>query len=160
MTKQVIFAVAENGAFGHQGGLPWPRHSEDLAWFYKLTQRTDLVMGAATYTTLPIYPSEARNFIVVSNTVVSNNPFVHVIKRKDFYKFYTSTGRNLTVIGGKSLITLDVLKGAEKIYMTTFKGSPVADTFLDEEELTYVRGLENKTTIFKDEAAHMELYYA
>ncbi|HAT3357658.1 TPA: trimethoprim-resistant dihydrofolate reductase DfrA3b [Citrobacter freundii] len=139
MTKQAIFAVAENLAFGLGGGLPWDTLKDDLQFFKRLTEGTDLVMGASTYRTLPLLPTNNRQFIVVSNTEEPSLN-VHVVSPEHFKAFLSKTSRNLTIIGGSSLLTVDILSKMDKIIMTTVYGSFDADVYLPTEVVSYVTG--------------------
>jgi len=73
---EVIYAVAKNGAFGRNGGLPWNEIRLDILHFATTTQRTKnpekrnaLIMGRRTYESIPErrMPLTGRMNIVVTS---------------------------------------------------------------------------------------------
>lgn len=61
----IIAAVAENGAIGRGGRMPW-RLKSDMQHFRALTMGKPVVMGRKTYESLSIKPLPGRTNIVVS----------------------------------------------------------------------------------------------
>ena len=49
MSIKAIFAVDKFGGMGFNGSLPWPHHSEDLAYFKEQTTNHIVVMGRNTW---------------------------------------------------------------------------------------------------------------
>lgn len=48
--KSMILAVDKNGGIGYDGGLPWPRIADDMAWFkYVTMQHKRCIMGRRTF---------------------------------------------------------------------------------------------------------------
>lgn len=47
-----IAAVGNNWQLGFNGGLPWPHHAEDMAWFREITAGKVMVAGHNTYRTI------------------------------------------------------------------------------------------------------------
>ncbi|HHO0369904.1 TPA: dihydrofolate reductase [Morganella morganii] len=156
--KQAVFAVAENLAFGLDFGLPWDRIPEDLPTFNKLTQGTDLVMGRTTYESLPFKASANRQFIVVSSSLSQpDNSSVIVLRPENLHTFLRSTGRNVSLIGGMSLLTEENLKLMDKIYMTEVRGSFDADVFIPQSVYNFVKSKES-VPVFHNDKAEMRLY--
>ncbi len=69
----VIYAVGPQGEFGNKGSLPWPKLSQDLAHFKKVTSKVDdekkmnvLIMGRKTFESIGFKPLPGRINIVVS----------------------------------------------------------------------------------------------
>ena len=60
----LIVAVAENGAIGARGGLPW-HISSDLKTFRRVTMNKPLIMGRRTFQSLK-KPLDGRDNIVVT----------------------------------------------------------------------------------------------
>jgi dihydrofolate reductase len=67
MTVGLVWAQAANGVIGSGGGLPW-HLPEDLARFKTLTLGSTVVMGRATWDSLPpaVRPLPGRNNVVLS----------------------------------------------------------------------------------------------
>lgn len=70
MTVGLIWAQAANGVIGCKGGLPW-HLPEDLARFRRLTLGSTVVMGRATWDSLP---EAARPLRERHNVVLSRQP--------------------------------------------------------------------------------------
>ena len=156
--KQAIFAVAENLAFGLDFRLPWPRLPEDLPTFKRLTQGTDLVMGRTTFESLPFSATPNRQFIVVSSTLSQPaNSNVLILRPENLGVFLKNTGRNLSLIGGLSLLTVENLSFMNKIYMTEVKGEFEADVFLPKSVYEFIKSKES-AAIFCNDQAEMRLY--
>lgn len=156
--KQAIFAVAENLAFGLDLGLPWDSIPDDLPTFKKLTHGTDLVMGRTTYESLPFKASANRQFIVVSSGLMQpENANVIILRPENLHTFLKSTGRNISLIGGMSLLTEENLKLMDKIYMTEVKGEFVADVFLPSSIYNFVKS-KDSVPVFQNDKAEMRLY--
>ena len=67
MTLGLVWAQARGGVIGADGGLPW-HLPEDLARFKTLTTGTTVVMGRATWESLPgaVRPLPGRRNVVLS----------------------------------------------------------------------------------------------
>lgn len=61
----LVWAMAENGVIGRDGGLPWDL-PDDLARFKAITEGHTVVMGRRTWESLWIKPLPNRTNIVVS----------------------------------------------------------------------------------------------
>jgi dihydrofolate reductase len=65
MEKCLIVAVADNGAIGVKGDLPW-HLPEDLKYFKEKTKGFPVIMGRTTYFSLPFRPLKGRKNIVLN----------------------------------------------------------------------------------------------
>ena len=65
MEKCLIVAIADNNGIGVKGQLPW-HISEDLKYFKKVTHGYPVIMGRATYFSLPFRPLKGRKNIVLN----------------------------------------------------------------------------------------------
>ena len=61
----LVLAMAENGAIGKDGAIPW-RISNDLKRFKALTLGKTVVMGRKTWDSLPRKPLPERKNIVIT----------------------------------------------------------------------------------------------
>ena len=70
MELVIIAAVAENGVIGNKGSLPWERIPEDMQRFRNLTLGHPVIMGSATFDSLPEQhrPLSGRTNIVLSRS--------------------------------------------------------------------------------------------
>ena len=65
MEKCLIVAVADNGAIGVKGDLPW-HIPADLKYFKEQTRGLPVIMGRTTYFSLPFRPLKGRRNIVLN----------------------------------------------------------------------------------------------
>lgn len=126
-------ARAANGVIGVGGKLPW-RLKSDLAIFRRLTLGKPIIMGRATWESLPTRPLPGRLNIVLSRDgafepkgglVCESFSEALQIGREQA----TEDGvAELCVIGGAALFELAMPK-ALRIYLTEVDASPRGDTF-------------------------------
>jgi dihydrofolate reductase len=159
--KQMIFASALNGAFGLDLGLPWGPVPEDLATFKKLTQNTTLVMGRTTFESLPFSPTTNRPWVVVSSRLprLSGN-LINVLRPEELMLFLTNTSKDLSVIGGASLITSEIINLMDCVFHTLVEESPEADVFIPNSVIERLEYFPNKETVFSNSKGRMTKYYA
>ena len=67
MMIRAILACDENWGIGKSGALPWPHNPADLKWFKASTLNHTIVMGKATWDSLPVKPLSNRVNVVVSS---------------------------------------------------------------------------------------------
>ena len=145
---RAIFATDQKRGFGYKGRLPWPRIREDMKLFREITSTGAVVMGKATYMSLP-FPLPHRIHVVVSDSEIENeeiikiprNQMQHIKKFGAFARY--SRGKDVTIIGGTSLLIPEHLQHCEEIYHTEVKGVFEADTFISEEVFEYLNTLEH-----------------
>jgi dihydrofolate reductase len=127
-----VVAVAENGAIGSGGGLPW-RLPTDLKRFRKLTLGKPVVMGRKTYDSIG-KPLDGRDNIVLTRRRAFKPDGVHVVRT---VAEALSLGealaaqrgaRELMVIGGAEVFRA-ALPSADRMYLTLVHAAPPADTF-------------------------------
>ena len=63
----LIMAHAADGAIGHDGGLPWPHHPEDMRRFREATLGEAVIMGRHTWESLPKPLPYRHNIVITSN---------------------------------------------------------------------------------------------
>lgn len=132
---RAILAADRKGGIGKNGGLPWPKNSEDLAWFKNHTQGHVVVMGSTTWESGIPKPLPRRINCVISRRDPALFPEVdHVIT--------TGVVQGLTdlesefpdliiwVIGGAKIIE-QALPVIEEFYLTRIDGDYECDTFLN-----------------------------
>ena len=62
-----ILAHDKECVIGKDGGLPWPKNSEDLKWFKECTEHSIVVMGRKTWESLP-FKLPNRDTVVVTSS--------------------------------------------------------------------------------------------
>lgn len=99
----LIVAMAEDGAIGLDGDMPWGKGlPADLQHFKKTTMGYPIVMGRKTYESLPKRPLPGRQNIIVTRNRSYNAPgatIVHGLKEA----IEQCQGEQLFLIGGGEL---------------------------------------------------------
>ena len=135
----MIRAILAHDAYwgiGKDGDLPWPKNSDDLAWFKESTAGGVVVMGRKTWESLPRKPLPGRKNAIVSNTMKLQNN-VEVI-RSDIYKSRLATMNytdDVWIIGGAKLLedSLDII---DELWFNDVGGVYNCDTFLPKQKIT------------------------
>jgi dihydrofolate reductase len=113
----LIAAVADDGCIGRAGSLPW-RLPSDLRRFRRLTYGGSVLMGRATWDSLPRRPLEGRRNLVLSRGSVCPDGATLVDDLEKAIRAATEAGdRELFVIGGAQVYAL-ALPRAERIELT------------------------------------------
>jgi dihydrofolate reductase len=128
----LVVAVAENGAIGRGGDLPW-RLSSDLKQFRRLTLGKPVIMGRRTFESLGRVLDQRVN-IVMTRDPDFNVPGVVVARS---FEEALEQGREaavqagvdeIMVIGGEDVFRA-ALPLAGRIYLTEVHARPEADTW-------------------------------
>ncbi len=137
MTKCIIAAIADNGAIGAGGALPW-HISEDLKYFKRTTMSCPVIMGRKTFESLG-RPLPGRTNIVLSRKAVELPE--GVLLARDLQQAYSLAEQVLSdkrqearcfVIGGAEIYR-QALADADELYITRVHLSvPEADAFFPE----------------------------
>jgi dihydrofolate reductase len=135
----MIRAILAHDAYwgiGKNGQLPWPKNSDDLAWFKECTTGGVIVMGRKTWESLPKKPLPDRENIVISSSTVegvdisiSGDP----ISALDYIKeMFDDT--DIWIIGGAQLLE-GCLPVIEELWFNDVGGDYNCDTFLPKQEI-------------------------
>jgi dihydrofolate reductase len=128
----LVVAIAENGAIGKGGDLPW-RLSSDLRYFRKVTMGKPVIMGRRTFKSLPrvldgrlnIVLSRDRGFVADGVVMAHSLEQALDVARASAAR----TGADeIMVIGGEDVFRA-VLPQAGRIYLTEVHAAPHADTW-------------------------------
>lgn len=133
MRLSIVVAIAEDGAIGRDGTLPW-RIPADLQYFKRVTMDKPVVMGRRTWEELKGTPLKGRLNIVLSNSI-SEVPD-GVLVRHSLDDALEAAGRagfsEAAVIGGASLFG-EAAPRADVLHTTRVHAKvPDADTFFPE----------------------------
>jgi dihydrofolate reductase len=123
----LIWAQASNGVIGAQGALPW-HLPEDLARFRALTMGSTVVMGRATWESLPerFRPLPGRR-----NVVLSRRPGWHAegaVAAASLEEALAGAAEPVWVIGGASVYR-SALPHAAVVEVTEVEGSFAGDVY-------------------------------
>ncbi len=128
----LVVAMAENGAIGRGGDLPW-RLSSDLRYFRKITMGKPVIMGRRTFRSLPRVLDGRLNVVLTrDNGFVADGAVMAHSLEEGLEAARASAARTgveeIMVIGGEDVFRA-VLPQAGRIYLTEVHASPHADTW-------------------------------
>ena len=130
MQLSIVVAIAEDGAIGRGGTLPW-RLPADLQFFKRTTMDKPVIMGRRTWESLKGRPLKGRYNIVLSHGRPEIPQGVHLCGNLDeaIVAAETEGFQEASIIGGASLFAEAVPK-TSKLYITRVHTVvPDADTF-------------------------------
>ena len=129
MMIRAILACDENWGIGKSGALPWPHNPADLKWFKASTLNHTIVMGKATWDSLPVKPLPNRVNVVVSSSNILAK--VDVVSISDLRRRLSSmdTDQDMWIIGGARLIE-GMMDYIDEFHLSQIKGNYNCDTFL------------------------------
>ena len=120
MIVGLIWAQSANGVIGDQGGLPW-HLPEDLARFRRLTLGSTVVMGRATWDSLPeaARPLRDRDNVVLTRQPGWSAPGATVARTlsEALTEALDAAPRDVWVIGGASVYAA-ALPHADRLEVT------------------------------------------
>jgi len=133
MKLVIVVAIAEDGAIGRGGTLPW-KLSSDLQHFKKVTMDKPVIMGRKTWEELKGQPLKGRYNIILSRTLPEVPAGVHLSDNLHdaIVAAETEGFQEAAVIGGAGLFR-EAAPKASALYITRVHTSvPDADTFFPE----------------------------
>lgn len=128
----LVAAVAENGAIGRDGALPW-RIADDLAWFKRNTMGKPMVMGRRTFDSIG-KALPGRDSIVLSRDAGWRADGVYLTRalpaalRLGGACAHARDVGELCVIGGGELYA-QTLDRAERLYLTKVRAQIDGDAY-------------------------------
>ncbi len=128
----LIFARADNGVIGQDGGLPW-HLPEDLRRFKALTQGKPMIMGRKTFDSLPGLLPGRRHIVLTRDREWQANGAETVHQLEDALELADST--QVIVIGGAEIYRL-FLPLAKRIEMTEVHFAAEGDTYMNDLDLS------------------------
>ena len=132
----LIVARARNGVIGLAGGLPWQLR-DDLAFFKRTTSGCPIIMGRATWESLPVQPLPGRENIVLSRdwkyAADGARVYSSFAPAMNAAKSMARKGgcSEIYVIGGVALYK-QAISMADRIYVTHVEADPEGDAFFPE----------------------------
>jgi len=129
MTVKAILACDADWGIGKDGNLPWPHNPADLKWFKQSTLNHTVVMGKATWDSLPVKPLPNRVNVVVSSSDILAK--VDVLSITDLRRRLSSmdTDQDVWIIGGARLIE-GMMDYIDEFHLSQINGTYNCDTFL------------------------------
>ena len=134
---RAILACDDHWGIGRDGDLPWPHNSDDLKWFKANTTDSTIVMGKATWDSLPVKPLPKRTNIVVTSSnsgVTGSFIYVSFDKAEKFIVDRNHTD-NIWIIGGAKLVD-GLLHIIDEIWLSRIDGNYNCDTVLPKDRIT------------------------
>lgn len=122
----IIAAVASNGAIGRAGGLPW-RLPDDLKFFMHATLGKPVIMGRATFETLP-GPLPKRRNIVITRQGAYEKEGIELASSLEEAIDLAGNAKQIMIAGGAEIYAL-ALPLAARLVLTEVEAQPEADTY-------------------------------
>lgn len=123
-----IVAMAENGAIGYRGDMPW-HIPEDLRRFKAITTGHPVIMGRNTWLSLPRRPLPGRRNIVISRTADYSAEGAEMATSVE-EAIALCPSQEIPVIIGGGKVYHDALHLCSKLFVTlVLKDIDPADTF-------------------------------
>ena len=133
MQLSLVVAIAEDGAIGRAGTLPWHLPA-DLQFFKRTTMDKPVIMGRRTWESLNGKPLKGRYNIVLSRSLPELPAGVHLSENlaAAITASETEGFTEASVIGGASLFA-EAVPLSSKLFITRVHTTvPDADTFFPE----------------------------
>lgn len=137
MKLVIVVAIAEDGAIGRAGTLPW-KLSSDLQHFRKVTMDKPVIMGRKTWEELKGVPLKGRYNIILSKTLPEVPHGVHLSDNLHdaIVAAETEGFAEAAIIGGAGLFR-EAAPKASTLYITRVHTTvPDADTFFPELDMS------------------------
>ncbi|SIN61468.1 dihydrofolate reductase [Parasphingorhabdus marina DSM 22363] len=128
----LIFARADNGVIGQDGGLPWHLPA-DLRRFKALTQGKPLIMGRKTFDSLPGLLPGRRHIVLTRDTEWQAEGAETAHQLQDAIALANTP--EAIVIGGAEIYR-QFLPLAKRIEMTEVHFAAEGDTYMDDLDLS------------------------
>ena len=132
----IVAAMSQNRVIGHQGGLPWKKIKSDMDFFHEITAGGAIIMGRATYLSIPEHrrPLPNRLNIVLSrqSEEIPGATLAHSLD--EAFAIAAAAELPVFVIGGGKVFA-DALPEIDTIYLTTVDADLPGDTYFPELDL-------------------------
>ena len=125
----LVVAMAENRVIGRKGAIPW-RLKGEQAYFKRVTLGKPVIMGRATWESLPKRPLPGRPNIVLTRDAGYRAEGAEVVASPEaaLAAAASHASEEIAVIGGAEIYRL-FLDKADILYLTVVHGAPEGDAF-------------------------------
>lgn len=127
-----IAAVAENGAIGFEGAMPWDDYPADLKRFRDHTEGHPVILGRVTYESIVDRlggPLPERTNVVVSESKHFSGEWVRTVQSPGSAISLSLRIADECYIGGGESIYKSLLPVTNRLLVTRIPESPRADSF-------------------------------
>jgi dihydrofolate reductase len=131
----LVVAMAENGAIGRGGDLPWHLRS-DMRYFRSITMGKPIVMGRRTFKSLPRVLDGRVNIVLTRNAAFAAQGAIMAYTLDEALDVARKAAKKggvdeIMIIGGEDVFR-EALPLASRIYLTEVHAAPEADTWFPE----------------------------
>lgn len=125
---EMIVAIDRNGCIGKDNGLPWEKHTQDMAWFRRNTFDRNIIMGRKTFQTLPTPYLKRRNIFVLSR---NSSPCTQQFSegQVNYIKTTADIPHDGIVAGGSEIYEL-LFDNVQTVYLTEMRSNYPCDAHL------------------------------
>lgn len=159
-TINAIVAVDNKWGIGKNGDMPWPKLSEDLKRFKKLTSNSLVLMGKNTWLSLPKKPLPDRDNIVISRTLDEDFAIKMEGEAKNIItKLKSITEKDIWIIGGADIYQ-QFLPFCHSVHITKIHGNYDCDTRFPEITLSrhFAKDYIEEAIVDNDVTTHYEIW--
>jgi dihydrofolate reductase len=135
----LVVAMAENGAIGRGGDLPWHLTS-DMRHFRAITMGKPIIMGRRTFKSLPRVLDGRVNIVLTRNAAFEPQGAIMAYNLDEALDVARRAAAKadvdeIMIIGGEDVFR-EALPQAGRIYLTEVHASPDADTWFPDLDLS------------------------
>ena len=117
MERNIIVAIADNGAIGRDNQLLW-HISEDLKYFKKVTSGHPVIMGRKTFESIGRPLPKRTNIILTRHCQDYPEGILTATSLEEAFKKAEATGVNSCFVIGGGQIYAQAIELADKLYIT------------------------------------------
>jgi dihydrofolate reductase len=127
----MIYATSLSAVIGNNGDLPWPHMVADMKWFIQHTKNKIVVMGRATWESLPKKLPNRINIVITNqeltgpDMLVKGTPGEVMQAIRDAYP-----NQDVVIIGGANIYKT-FYEFAEQVHVTVVQDIYEGDTYFD-----------------------------
>jgi dihydrofolate reductase len=131
MLISAIAAVAQNGAIGDRGALPWHLPA-DLAWFRQHTTGHCVIMGRKSFQSIGRPLPRRTNIVVSGNTAFQAAGVLVATSIEMALRLAEEQGETESFIIGGGELYRQTVGYWNRVYLTEVEASPEGDVFFPE----------------------------
>lgn len=143
--------MTRNRVIGRDGDLPW-HLPDEMAHFRRTTLGHPIIMGRRTFDSHDRRVLPKRQNIVISRSKIDVEGIFYACDLATAIEFASGTGAEECFVIGGSVIYLEALPLADRLYQTVIDTELVGDTFFPDFDLSY--WAEKKTSFHPKDDRH------
>lgn len=127
----IVAAIGKNNELGLDNHLIW-RIKEDLAFYKKITEHENIILGRKTFESMPSSALKGRNIFVLSNSSLDQHYDINCFNNIESLIEYINISNQTFIVVGGSQIYEALMPYTDIMYLTEIEAYAAADTFFPE----------------------------